>query len=311
MPLYQPVMLRKDGQYLLRFPLPRREGMKGRGFHRLNDPSVHLCQPDAGKSCGACCGLYNYADSARASLVRRLRERTARFHAAVRGIDDLPDFAEKTRRAEDQAKRYEVIYCCEYAGFLDPQEKRVGCLLHPSVHGGADLRSVSFYGRELCDGHFCPSYHYISRPEKLALLHIFDDWYLYGLCLTDIDLVKAYFRLISDGIGEMPAPEVFKNGPLRQAARRFFDLKLTWPFRSPAVNRLGKYYFDGSQYMINPIDYEKLGCERSRFDGIFLSLSSEFKGREDLVAAERLIQTGIDEFISHWQKIHSQAPVSG
>ena len=277
----------------------------------MNDTSVHLCQPDAGKSCGACCGLYNYADSTRASLVGRLRARTARFHAEVRGIEDLPAFSGQIRQAEDQAKRYEVIYCCEYAGFLDPQEKRVGCLLHPSVHGGADLRDVSFYGRELCVGHFCQSYHYISRQEKLALLHIFDDWYRYGLCLTDIDLVKAYFRLISDGVCETPAPEKFRNGPLREAARRFFDFKLTWPFRSPAVNRLGKYYFDGSQYMIKHIDYEKLGCERSRFDGIFLSLSSEFKSREDVAAAERLIQASIDEFIGQWEGIHSQTPVSG
>ena len=230
----------------------------------------------------------------------RLRTRTARFHANVRGIEDLPAYSGQTRQAEDQTKRYEVIYCCEYIGFLDPEEKRVGCLLHPLRHDGADLRSVSFYGRELCDGHFCPGYHYISRPEKLALLHIFDDWYLYGLCLTDIDLVKAYFRLISDGVGEMPAPERFRGGPLREAARRFFAFKLTWPYRSPAVNRLGKYYFDGSQYMINHIDYEKLGCDRSRFDGIFLSLSSEFTSREDLAAAERLIQTAIDEFISRW-----------
>jgi hypothetical protein len=272
----------------------------------MNGPFVHLCQPDTGKSCGACCGLYNYADSTRASLVSRLRTRTARFHAVVRGIEDLPAFSGQTLQAEDQAKRYEVIYCCEYIGFLDPEEKRVGCLLHPLRHDGADLRGVSFYGRELCDGHFCPSYHYISRQEKLALLHIFDDWYLYGLCLTDIDIVKAYFRLISDGVGEAPAPERFQNGPLREAARRFFAFKLTWPFRSPAVNRLGKYYFDGSQYMINHIDYESLGCEPSRFDRIFLSLSSEFKSREDMVAAEHLIQAGIDEFIEKWGALHNR-----
>lgn len=275
----------------------------------MKDTSVHLCQPDAGKSCGACCGLYNYADSSRASLVARLRARTARFHASVRGIDDLPAFSDQTRQAEDQTKRYEVIYCCEYIGFLDPEEKRVGCLLHPSVHGGADLRDVSFYGRKLCEGHFCPSYHYISREEKLSLLYILDDWYLYGLCVTDIDLVKEYFRLISDGVCETPAPERFKSGLLRKAARRFFDFKLDWPFRSPAVNRLGKYYFDGSQYMINPIDYQKLGCERSRFDRIFLSLSSEFTSCRDVAAAERLIQDGIDEFIGKWEQVHASTPV--
>ena len=89
-------------------------------------------------------------------------------------------------------------------GFLDVHEKRVGCLLHPMQNAGRDMRDVSFYGRELCDGHFCPSYSYISRAEKLAMLEILDDWYLYGTCITDIDLVKEFFRLVSEAAGEMP-----------------------------------------------------------------------------------------------------------
>ena len=173
--------------------------------------------------------------------------------------------------------------------------------MHPLQNNGDDLRGVSFYGRELCDGHFCPSYHYISREEKLALLHILDDWYLYGLCLTDIDLVKEYFRLVSDRVYEVPAPDRFRSGPLRVAARRFFDFKLNWPFRSSAVNRMGKYYFDGSQYMINHINYEKLGVERSAFDRIFLSLSSEFTCSGDLAEAELLIRAGIDESVEAYR----------
>lgn len=264
----------------------------------MSNIDLHLCQPDENKSCGACCGLYNYADSTRVSLVERLRSRTARFRAGVRGGEDLRWFSETTCLAEDQAKRYEVIYCCEFLGFLDFQERRVGCLLHPKQNNGKDLRGASFYGRELCEGHFCPSYHYISHAEKLALLEIFDDWYLWGLCLTDIDLVKEYFRLISEGAGGMPAPEKFRYDPLREAARRFFAFKCDWPFRSTLVSRFGKYYFDGSQYMINCIDYEKLGCKKSHFDKIFLSLSSEFSSRAEVVAAERLIQKSIDESVN-------------
>jgi len=268
----------------------------------MDDRFIHLCQPDAGKSCGACCGLYNYTDSTRLSLVSRLRSRTERFRRIVQGMDDLSIFSEQTKRLEDQAKRYEVIYCCEYIGFLDDDEKRVGCLLHPLQNEGSDLRGASFYGKELCDGHFCPSYQYISREEKLSLLNILDDWYLYGLCLTDIDLVKEYFLLISNGVYETPSPERFKSGILREISLRFFSFKLNWPFRSPAVNRLGKYYFDGSQYMINHIDYEKLGCERSKFDKIFLSLSSEFNHLSELRQAESLIQTTIDEFVEAYTK---------
>jgi len=202
---------------------------------------------------------------------------------------------------EEATKRYEVIYCCEYLGFLDDDGKKVGCLLHPFGNSGKDLRAVSFYGQELCDGHFCPSYHYLSREEKLSLLHIIDDWYLYGLVVTDIDLVKAYFKWISDGVYETPSPEVFRTGVLRDLAHRFFSLKLTWPFRSDDIHRLGKYYFDGSQYMIQFIDYEAMGHERSRFDKIFLSLSSIFRDKTEIEEAESMIQSHIDGFVKAYR----------
>jgi len=258
---------------------------------------LHLCQPDLCKSCGACCGLYNYADSGRASLVRRLRWRTALFSEIVKGPEDLDHFSNLVRGSEDQARRYEVIYCCEYLGFLDSGERRVGCLLHPLQNQGVDLRGVSFYGQELCDGHFCPSYHYLSSEEKRMLISVLDDWYLYGLCVTDIDLVKSYFNLVSNGLFATPRPEKMKSEPLRNLVLKFFELKLAWPYRDSAVNRLGKYYFDGSQYMIDHIDYEGLGCEQSRFNQIFLSLSSRFQNREELMAAEQIIQGHVDAFI--------------
>jgi hypothetical protein len=267
----------------------------------MKNSDPHLCQPDAGKSCGACCGLYNYADSSRESLLLRLRGRTELFRPADKSPEGLQAFSRMIKAKEDATKRYEVIYCCEYLGFLDPGERRVGCLLHPLQNGGVDHRGVSFYGRELCDGHFCPSYHYISREEKQALLNIIDDWYLFGLVITDIDLVKSYFQLISDGVYETPSPDRFKDGPLREKAGAFFALKLSWPFRSPDVHRLGKYYFDGSQYMIRHIDYEALGSERSRFDKIFLSLTSDFHSSEDLRQAEEMIQRHVDDFIRAYQ----------
>ena len=273
----------------------------------LNDgpesPFVHLCQPDASKSCGACCGLYNYADSGREALAERLRRRTRHFRETVRGPEDLPRFSEAVKTREDGRKRYEVIHCCEYVGFLDGQEKTVGCLLHPMQNAGRDMRDVSFYGRELCDGHFCPSYSYISRAEKLAVLEILDDWYLYGACITDIDLVKEFFRLVSEAAGEMPAPASFRQPALREAAQRFFGLKLTWPYRSEAANRFGKYSFDGTDYFIDPIDYGALGCEKSRFDRIFLSLQSAFKDREDVQRAEETIRQHIEDVVGRYKEL--------
>ncbi|HYA12926.1 MAG TPA: hypothetical protein VEF33_01170 [Syntrophales bacterium] len=229
----------------------------------------------------------------------RLRERTDLFHKTVKCPADIAGYSEMIKMSEDQAKIYDVIYCCEYLGFLD-EEKKVGCLLHPQQNNGVDLREASFYGRGLCEGHLCLSYHYLTRDEKLALVNVTDDWYLYGLCVTDIDLAKSYFRMVSERVCEMPSPERFKESAFKDIVLRFFSFKISWPFRSYASNRFGKYYFDGSEYMINRIDYEALGCERSRFDSIFLSLSSDFKNLRELKEAENLIQANIDEFADRY-----------
>lgn len=260
-----------------------------------------LCQPDATKSCGACCGLYNYVESSRTSLIRRLRRRTERFWKTLADGQGPEVFAERTRAEEDFRKRCEVIYCCEYLGFLDREEKRVGCLLHPALHGGEDKRGVSFYGRELCAGHLCPSHQHLTEKEKTILIRVLDDWYLYGLCLTDIDLVKSYFIHLADRIGEEVRPERLEDGALREAVRDFFSLKVTWPYRSEETGRLGKYFFEGSEYGIGRIDYQRWGRRPSPFDSLFLSLASEFRSGEDIDRAESLMRAHLDRFVGLYQ----------
>ncbi len=276
--------------------MERRSGERGCGVSGEGE-TFHLCQPDPGKSCGACCGLYNYADSTRDSLSARLRARTRRFLRTGRSPEELHAFSSWVAENEDPAKRYEVIYCCEFLGFLDDGERRVGCLLHPAGNNGSDLREISFYGRELCHGHLCPSYTYLAGTEKEVLIAVLDDWYLYGLCVTDIDFVKQYVKFVANRLGQSPPGALFRKGAARQAAQKFLSLKVRWPFRDPSVNRLGKYYFDGSSYMIGQIDYGKLGCEPSRYDAIFVSLSSVFASRTELRRAEEMVEAGISETV--------------
>jgi hypothetical protein len=259
-----------------------------------------LCQPDPGKSCGACCGLYNYVDSSREALAARLRTRTRRYREMVSSFDDLARYAAATFAEEDFTKRYEVIYCCEYLGFLDDSEKKVGCLLHPMQNNGIDMRGVSFYGQQVCADHLCPSHHFIRRNQQLVLLKIIDDWYLYGLCLTDIDLVVTYFRLIADQVGQELKPRNFDDPKLKSIALEYFNWKTSWPFRSEEANRLGKYYFDGSQYMISHIDYEKFGRDISPYNAILLSLSSQFETAAQLEMAESMIRGNIDAFVRRY-----------
>jgi hypothetical protein len=220
----------------------------------------------------------------------------------VKNPGDVENYAKKTFDVEDFAKRYEVTYCCEYLGFLDAEEKKVGCLLHPQQNSDIDLRTCSFYGQEICAGHICPSHHFIPQTQSQILIKIIDDWYLYGLCLTDIDLVKTYFRLLADRVGEELKPGVFNKESLKNIAVEFFNWKITWPFRSSETNRLGKYYFDGSQYMISYIDYTKFGKEVSVLDPIFLSLSSSFQNAAQIEAAESLVWSNIESFISAYRR---------
>ena len=48
--------------------------------------------------------------------------------------------------------------------------------------------------------------------------------------------------------------------------------------------------------MIQHIDYEKLGCERSKYNRIFQSLTSEFNDAAGVRSAEELVKGHIDNF---------------
>lgn len=256
-----------------------------------------LCQPDDRKSCGACCGLYNYEDWQKFSLTARLRRRTEKLRSLGR-LDPaaLQEFSRWVRGTEPGGKLLETIYNCEYLGFLDPQGRRVGCLLHPSLHGGRDLRGCSFYGADLCAGHFCLSYQKLTDAEKACVVLSLDDWHLYGLCVTDVDLVKAFFAHASALIGAEPRPAVLAHPEVRGRAADFFRLKVSWPFRSPDGSRFGKYCLAEDEYREARIDYEAIGCEKSRYDGIFLSLASQFESADALRRAEAIVRERIEAF---------------
>ena len=186
-------------------------------------------------------------------------------------------------------KLLEAIYNCEFLGFIDPSRARVGCLLHPSRHEGEDLRFHSFYG-DLCASHFCPSYTYLTATEQLAVCLSVDDWYLYGLVITDIDLVKELFRHVQDRLGDPIRPERLREDRVREALRGYFRLKESWKFTDPE-NRLGKYYFSRAEYQIACIEYEKnWKIKPSRFDKILLSLASALATEEDLREAEAIVE---------------------
>lgn len=268
--------------------------------------SLPLCQPDPGKSCGACCGLYNWEDHSRKTLQTTLDERTSLFLSSGRD----PELFRKSYsvrpnnpKLPDNPKLMEEIYNCEFLGFLDGEGKRVGCLLHPSVNRGEELRyHCSFYGPELCAGHFCPSYTYLTRTEQLSVIASLSDWYLYGLVITDIDLVKEFCFQVQARMGDTIREEKIHDEGVIQALQDFFRLKEYWKFASSG-QRLSKYYFSHSEYRIARIEYEKnWKLKPSRFDKILVSLSSEFRDRAEVLEAESIVDEKISRFLNAYEK---------
>lgn len=264
---------------------------------------IHLCQPDGTKSCAACCGIYNYVDNTRASLVRRFEYRTGLFNRVRRSEITINDYRDIIRHRENSKRIYKTIYTCEFVGYLNDRRTRVGCMLHPMANNNKDLREISFYGRDICEGHFCPSYQKLARNEALTVLASIDDWYLYGSVITDIDFVKTFFKIVQDALGEeISADAVRANSTLVKILQQYYSLKITWPYRDTTRPRFGKYYFVGEEYDIDRIDYEALGTEVSIYDPIFLSLSSLFRTKERLGEATTTVDTLIKGFCNEYTR---------
>ena len=257
-----------------------------------------LCQPGPGRSCGACCGLYNRRGHSRVELIALLREVTESFRETGGVEGNLEAYSAAMRPLVDEGKLCEDVFNCEFLGFLDDGEARVGCMLHPEANGGSDLRGISFHGEEMCRTHLCPSHTKLTDIERLAVVAGTSDWYLYGLVVTDIDLVKEFFRLAAAGLGEMPGAERLVHLGVRSALSSFFTLKETWPFRDPRAPRLGKYRFSGESYDAAGIDYEALSMPPSRFHRILVSLESSFHEAGELVEAEAILASCLETFRS-------------
>ncbi len=260
-----------------------------------------LCQPDETKSCGACCGLYNWQDHSRETLQALLQKRTSSFFSPD-PEKGFPPPCQGARVPAANVPLLETIHNCEYLGFIDPCQKKVGCLLHPSRHQGRDLRGKSFYGEKLCADHLCPSYTHLTEVEQSAVIYSLGDWYLYGLVITDVDLVKEFLRHAQDRLGDCLRVERLKVFGVRMALKEFFLLKEFWKFAS-SQNRLGKYYFSHAEYQVARLEYEReWGIPPSPFDKILVSLSSEFQSRKDLSEAESIIEAKIAHFIKAYLK---------
>lgn len=246
-------------------------------------------------SCASCCGTYNFYGHNR-ELVARVLEKQTRL---MQSWDESSEDIERVRREAEKGRprpRFEVIYTCPFVGFLDQGRTRVGCLLHPA-YTGRELREYCRYGRKTCAEGRCTAYTYLSDAEARAVMAGAGDWYLYGLCITDIDLVKDFFELCESRLHAPVDPARVSQEPaLARAFGRYLGLKESWPFAKDP-GRFGKYFFEGKHYHVYSIDYRGLGMSAPLYNGVLLSLGSVMERRDELEQAIEIIDAKVELFL--------------
>jgi hypothetical protein len=248
---------------------------------------LHLCQPDSQKSCGWCCGLYNTHHASRNELVRKLRARSKEFATTERNLAAIQRFSEKTIRNESPRLLDAEFYSCEFVGFLNSGETRVGCMLHPLAQGNQsiDWRGLSFHGAMACQGFFCRSYRELNSTEKWVILGTIHDWYLYGMVISDTDYARTFFRLLEERVGAQIDPVNLVTPPASGLVHEFFHWKIDWPYRhhDPNPARCSSSPF-------SRVDPDFDGQESSAaLDMMFACLGSRFRSRVEHTSAQQRV----------------------
>ncbi len=242
--------------------------------------------PDHKKSCAACCGIYNTSEGRRETIASNLERRTALFTKINREIEALLGFQAHIKRLEDPKPYEPIIHVCEFAGYLDADHRIVGCMLHPKAPGnrGIDLRGLCHYGAMACKAFYCPAWRQSPHRFNSILVDIIDDWYLYGLIVTDVDLVNSLFYLIEKHCGTTDLDALKVNSSARGRIFELFELKSTECLSNSEL-RLSRYYFHGSGLDGKSISHARAMEANGAASGSYATLT-DGNGRSSVCASE-------------------------
>lgn len=261
-------------------------------------PKLYFCQVNEQISCGACCGLYNVADPSRDSLLDRLAGRTARFAATPRTEDGIEGFRRAIEGWTPEDRPFPQFHHCHFLGLIGTNGTRVGCLLHPEApgNGGHDFRYLSYYGAEACRSYFCPATAALPQRYGKILQAVLDDWYAYGLMITEHQLLRAVFEVLEDQVGRMVTPKDFRTGREASACLRdLLDVKRSWPYRRADARGVCHFPFENGLYPRQAVDWPGAYRPGRRYQVIFRELESGFGSEADVRRAEKLLADQVEK----------------
>jgi len=111
-------------------------------------------------SCITCCGLFNYKLTTE-ELYRLLQDRTNQINQILKNKRDFPRselliYRYNQEQKESLIEKYnDQIYVCPFLGIIHQEEKRMGCLIHPTITNEEKSQDVSFYGSSICLSYDC------------------------------------------------------------------------------------------------------------------------------------------------------------
>jgi hypothetical protein len=257
---------------------------------------LNLCRPDNNKSCAACCGLYNVPDATRPTLLRWLEHRTDLFRSTERSVDTITRFESLIRHQEPGEPLEPMIHVCRFAGFVDPANKVVGCMLHPLAPGnnGVDLRGLCHYGSMACKAFFCPAWQKLPKSYVEMVVRAVDDWHLYGLVINDVDFVLSVFSLIEERLGKPIKGNEAPSEAAVQALREILSWKDAWPHKDRTTLRRSRYYFKPTSRG------ESLSREEAS-KTVLRSFAFTFGSADESEQAQSLLSRGVERFALSWE----------
>jgi hypothetical protein len=256
---------------------------------------VQLCQRRTA-SCGACCGLYNTHQHGREAVHQELRRRTSALARAERTVAGFSEVA--ARLAEDGPEPlFPSVRVCPLLGFLDAAETRIGCLAHPQVTGGPDLREAGVYDVVTCEAYLCPSHAWLGEEEAEIAEAATGDPILYGLVVTDVPFLRAVLGAVAARTGARVERRHLDHPPFRGALRSLLALKEELEPGSEGLFGAFKPGRDGEP-VPRTIDYQALDRSRSPWDEILLCIGADPRSGNDLDLLEAEVRRRLEACVA-------------
>ncbi len=255
--------------------------------------TIYFCQVSETVSCGACCGLYNLPDLSQEKLETLLSKRTEAFAVVPRTEDGIYEFQRKNKGPHRLSRPFAQFHHCPFLGLIGEKKSRVGCLLHPATPGnnGVDFRSLSWYGELACRTYFCPSTNTLPTVYQSILTQTIDNWYVWGLIVTEHALLIAYFKEVESRLGRnVTECDYTHNIVAADAFREFAELKSKWPYRRDNSPGACNFFFENGLYPRPDVIRATPDIRQSPYEKILRELDSGFSSGKEIDEADQLLE---------------------